>query len=81
MNTSGKGAKAAGRAVAVKDNARGGEDKVKLPISASETFGLLTIANELFHYRHRTGEKKSPSFNMTLCVSGLHDTVLTRDST
>lgn len=58
MNTSGKGEQAAGRAVAVKDNARAGVDKVKLPLSASETFGLLTITNELFHYRHRTGGKK-----------------------
>lgn len=49
MNTSGKGARAAGRAVAVKDNAGVGVDKVKLTLSASETLGLLTITNEVFH--------------------------------
>lgn len=81
MNTAGKGAQAAGRAVAVKDSARAGVDKFKLTLSTSETFGLLTSTNELFHYRNRTGGEKSPSFKMTLSVSGLHDTVLTRGST
>lgn len=57
MNTSGKGAQAVGRGVAVKDNARAGVDKVKLTLSASETFALLTITNELYHYRNSTGGK------------------------
>lgn len=52
MNTSGERAGAAGRAAAVKDNAKAGVDKVKLTLCASETFGLLTITNELFHYRN-----------------------------
>lgn len=62
MNTAGKGAQAAGRAVAVMDNARAGVDKVKLTLSASETFGLLTITNELHHYRNRTGGRKITFF-------------------
>lgn len=41
----------------MKDNASVGVDKVNLTLSASETFGLLTITNELFHYRDRTGGK------------------------
>lgn len=50
-----RGAQAARGAAAAKDNARVGVDKVKLTLSASEAFGLLTITNELFHYRNRGG--------------------------
>lgn len=57
MNTSGKGAQAAGRAAAVKDNARVGVGKVELTLSASETFGLLPSQMSYFTTETEQGDK------------------------